>query len=117
MTRPKADRRSGYGWISIALHWLAAAAILVLLFLGDSIGAGGQEARGLHTTVAACIWLALALRVGWRLVQGHPERMATQGKFSYLAGKAVHFILLAAISLMLVSGPLAGWASGQGINV
>jgi cytochrome b561 len=30
---------------------------------------------------------------------------------------AVHYVLLATIALMLVSGPLAGWASGGGIDV
>ena len=29
----------------------------------------------------------------------------------------VHYVLLAAIVLMLLSGPLAGWASGGGIEI
>ena len=30
---------------------------------------------------------------------------------------AVHYVLLAAIAMMLASGPLAGWASGGGMQV
>lgn len=111
------DRDGGYGWISIALHWLTAAAILALLFAGDSIAVAGADARNIHTTIGTCAWLFLAGRIGWRLYQGHPPRAAEQGWFAFHAGTAVHYILLAALAVMLVSGPLAGWASGVGIEV
>jgi cytochrome b561 len=111
------DRDGGYGWISIGLHWLTAAAILVLLFAGDSIGVVGAQARNVHTTVASCAWLLLAARIVWRLHQGHPPRAPEHDQLSFHIGMAVHYILLAAIALMLVSGPLAGWASGGGIEI
>ena len=111
------DRDGGYGWISIGLHWLTAAAIFALLFAGDSIGVVGGDARTFHTTLGSCAWLLLAARIAWRLGEGHPPRAPNQGKFSFFAGMAVHYILLAAIALMLVSGPLAGWASGGGLDV
>jgi cytochrome b561 len=111
------DRDGGYGWISIGLHWLTTAAILALLFAGDSIGVVGADARTFHTTLGVCAWLVLAARIVWRLVEGHPPRAPEQDKLSFHAGMAVHYVLLAAIALMLVSGPLAGWASGGGIDV
>ena len=111
------DRDGGYGWISIGLHWLTAAAIFALLFAGDSIGVVGAEARNFHTTVGTCAWFLLAARIAWRLLEGHPPRATEQDSFSFHAGMAVHYVLLAAIALMLVSGPLAGWASGGGIDV
>lgn len=114
---PGQDRDGGYGWISIALHWLTAAAILVLLFAGDSIGVVGAEARNIHTTIATCAWGILAIRIVWRLQQGHPPRAPEQSRLSFNLGMAVHYILLMAIALMLASGPLAGWASGGGLNV
>ena len=111
------DRDGGYGWTSIILHWLAAIAIIVLLFAGDSIGTAGEPARRAHTTIASCAWLVLAARIVWRLMEGHPPPAASQGRFSYTAGVAVHYALLAGIALMLVSGPVAGWSSGGGIEV
>lgn len=114
---PGSDRDGGYGWISIALHWLAGIAIIVLLFAGDSIGTAGEPARRVHTTIASCAWLVLAARIVWRLMEGHPPPASGQGRLSYGAGVAVHYALLAGITLMLVSGPLAGWASGGGIEV
>lgn len=115
MALPGADRDGGYGWISIALHWLAAIAIIVLLFAGDSIGVVGDSARRTHTTIAACAWLVLAVRIAWRFAEGHPPRAPGQGALSFHAGLLVHYLLLAGIALMLASGPLAGWASGAGI--
>jgi cytochrome b561 len=115
--RAGADRDGGYGWISIALHWLAAAAILALLFTGDSIASTGLGTRHIHTTIAALAWLVLASRIVWRLVQGHPPRPPGHGKLTFFTGALVHYVLLGAITLMLVSGPVAGWASGQGIDV
>ncbi len=111
------DRDGGYGWVSIGLHWLTAVAIIILLFAGDSIGVVGAQARNVHTTLASCAWLVLAARIAWRLQQGHPPRAAKQDRFSFYAGLIVHYVLLAAIALMLVSGPLAGWASGAGIEI
>lgn len=111
------DRDGGYGWISIGLHWLTAIAIIVLLFAGDSIAVVGDKARTTHTTLASCVWLILAGRIAWRLQQGHPRRAAEQDRFSFYAGMVVHYILLAGIALMLLSGPVAGWASGGGIEI
>lgn len=114
---PGRDHDGGYGWWSIALHWLTAAAILALLFAGDSISVSGEAARNVHTTIASCAWLLLAVRIAWRLIEGHPPRAPTQGRVTFLLGKWTHYILLGAIALMLISGPLAGWASGAGLRV
>src|SRR5690349_20025936 len=103
---PGRDRDGGYGWTSIVLHWLAATAIIVLLFAGDSIGTAGEPARRVHTTIASCAWLILAARIVWRLMEGHPPPAKGQGRFSYGAAFLVHSALLAGIALMLVSGPL-----------
>lgn len=113
---PGSDRDGGYGWISIALHWIAALAILVLLFAGDSIATVGDQARRTHTTVASAAWLFLAARIVWRLLEGHPPPHG-RGGVSHWAGFVVHYVLLGAIALMLVSGPLAGWAGGAGFHV
>jgi cytochrome b561 len=111
------DRDGGYGWVSIALHWLGAAAILALLFAGDSIAIAGTQARDIHTTIGLCVWLLLAARIAWRVYQGHPPHAPEQGWLSFHAGLWVHYVLLVAIGLMLVSGPLAAWASGAGMHV
>lgn len=55
--------------------------------------------------------------IAWRLYDGDPPHTPEQGWIAFHAGRIVYYILLAATGLMLVSGPLAGWASGAGIEV
>lgn len=111
------ERSCSYGWTSIALHWLTATAIVALLFAGDSISYYGASARQAHTTIAACVWLLLTFRIVWRLWQGHPPPASGRAGIAHAIAVTLHYAMLAAIGLMLVSGPLTGWASGVGIDV
>jgi len=110
------DSPTGYGWPSIALHWITATVIIVLLFVGSSIAMDGRMVHW-HTTIAACAYPVLWARVIWRLRQGHPGPLPGQGGFFYGVGKLVHYVLLAALSVMLMSGPLLAWASGRAIEI
>lgn len=109
------DSAEGYGWTSIVLHWVAAVLIFVLIFVGDSISASAADARRLHMTIAISGSLVLLGRVWWRLSAGHPPRPAGHGRFSYALGSAIHYLMLAAIALMFVTGPTAALTSGAGI--
>ena len=69
------DTRTGYGWVSIALHWTTAIIVLTLWFVGSSIQSdpGTQESTlRLHTSIAITAYLLLWARVIWRLKIGHP---------------------------------------------
>ena len=70
------DTRTGYGWLSIALHWLTAIAILTIWFVGSSIqndlAAGSESSLRLHTSIAISAYVLLWFRVIWRFKQGHP---------------------------------------------
>ena len=39
------DGQADYGWVSIGLHWLGAAVVLSMLFVGDSIHAPDAATR------------------------------------------------------------------------
>ena len=116
------DTPNGYGWISIALHWLTAIAVLTVWFLGSSIPAqedliNREEALRTHTSIAICAYVFLWARIIWRFVQGHPGPLRTQAGLFYAIGKLTHYVLLIAIALMLLSGPPMVWASGASIHV
>jgi cytochrome b561 len=117
------DKRS-YGWLSIALHWLAALAILFMLWSGFSADfaedAGDREARAafmrLHVAFGASVALLLLARVAASYAQPRPAA-PEQAPALKLAAALTHQLLLAAILIQLVSGPLAVWSGGRPINV
>ena len=115
------DTPSGYGWISILLHWLTAIAIIVLLFAGSSIASPDALARAaaldFHTSVGVTCYAVLWARIIWRLWAGHPGPNERQRGLFYDIGRWTHYILLIALGVMLISGPAMAWASGTDIAV
>jgi cytochrome b561 len=115
------DTGNGYGWISIALHWLTAAIVLMMFVIGTmSQGADEKEYLRLvhlHTTIGMTAYLLLWVRIIWRFAVGHPGPLPKQGVVFFTIGKYFHFLMLIAIGVMLVSGPLMVWTSGNAIQV
>jgi cytochrome b561 len=114
------DTVNGYGWVSIALHWITAILVLTIWFIGASIRADEvdyQSMLRLHTSVAICAYLFLWARIIWRFWQGHPGPLPTQAGVFYNIGKYTHYVMLVAIGLMLITGPMMVWSLGGGIHV
>jgi cytochrome b561 len=115
------DTKTGYGWISIAFHWLTAAIVIAMWTIGSLAQGEGQEGGfdfvHLHTTVGMTAYVLLWARIIWRFKVGHPGPRAGQGATLYPLAKAVHYLLLAALGVALVSGPLTVWLNGDAIEV
>jgi cytochrome b561 len=119
---PLKDTATGYGWCSIALHWITAIWILALLFFGNTIDSliGEERTAALvkHTSLAIAGYAFLLLRIVWRFYHGHPApAQRQQAGVAYAFGKWVHLSMLVALSFMLISGPLMVWSSGNDIVV
>src|SRR5690606_6469287 len=115
------DTNTGYGWLSIALHWFTASVILVLLFVGDTISTlSGQEREDallLHTSIAITSYVFLWARIVLRFSHGHPGPLPKQRGLFFVLGKYTHYLLLVAIAAMLITGPMMVWFSGSSIGV
>jgi cytochrome b561 len=116
-----ADTGNGYGWISIALHWLTAAIVLTMFVVGSMSQVDDPEQSlrlvHLHTTIGVTAYALLWGRIIWRFAVGHPGPLPKQGAFFFAIGKYFHFLLLLAIGAMLVSGPMMIWSDGAPIQV
>jgi len=114
------DTPTGYGWISIGLHWLTAVLIVYLLYLGSSIGGLEGDARTIavrrHTSVALASYLILVGRIVWRIYRGHPGPTADQRGWAHSLGKYTHYAMLVALTVLIVTGPLMQWSYGRDIE-
>jgi cytochrome b561 len=115
------DTSNGYGWISIVLHWLTAAVVITMFVVGTMSQSADREEYlrmvHLHTTIGMTAYALLWGRVIWRFAVGHPGPLPKQGVFFFTIGKYFHFVMLVAIGVMLLSGPLMAWTAGDSIQV
>ena len=107
------DRPNSFGWISILLHWITAAIIIVMWFLGKSILSQPADEidarRSLHITLGLVTWLLLAARIVWRFKTPHPHVEGQSDRIHRFA-RMIHYIMLIVLSAMLLSGPALAWA-------
>jgi cytochrome b561 len=100
-------RWSGLGQ---ALHWLCAGLILFMLGLGlymvEWVDDPGRkfELYQLHKTTGAFVFLAMAVRVAWRLSTVAPALPETMPRHEKLLSKAVHVLLYGLIFAVLLAG-------------
>lgn len=117
MTDPAHD----YGVVSRINHWLVAVAVIALLALGlmfEDLPRGDerQYLQGLHVSIGALAALVILFRVGWSLARPRLPDQAGPA-WERAAARVVHFGLLASIAVLAVTGPLAPWTVGRGIDV
>lgn len=112
-----------YGAISLCLHWLTAALVVLAWLLGtfgDDLPKGGARAAGLHVhiSVGLGIVLLVALRIGWRLVDRLPPFEPTRfGHWLDLAAKASHLVLYVLLIAIPIIGMLLQFARGDPLPV
>lgn len=112
------DSHSGYGLISILVHWINAVLILFLFGLGiymvdlsyyDDWYHKGPE---LHISLGLVVLLLMLVRVVWRIINPTPEELSAK-RAQNLAAKLVKLGLYAFIFIVLFSGYLITTAEGQ----
>jgi cytochrome b561 len=115
--------RNAYGWVSIALHWLAAIGVLTMLWTGFNAGwaeDAGDRARhtqlmGVHVAVGVAFFIIWALRIGSHYVQTAPIEPVQSGALR-LAARATHNLLLVMIGVQMISGPMLIWSRARPLN-
>ncbi|WP_224404650.1 cytochrome b [Afifella sp. IM 167] len=115
------DTSRGYSPFSVAIHWLAAAAIIAIWLLGNQLedlprGPEKAAALQLHMGVAVTLFVVLIGRIVWRLTTTRPERPDEAPALKAVAA-IVQWGLLLALTLLVVSGPLMVWSGGHEIPV
>ena len=107
-------RTDGYSILSILAHWLAALLVVALFLTHD--GERGTTAYLLHVSGGAIAGLFLLWRVWHRMSRGVVDAPDQSALFN-LAARIVHWGLLVAIVVVVVSGYLLPWTLGRELDV
>lgn len=115
------NSRQAYGWLAIGLHWISAAGVIALYFLGEGIEeapdrAAEHAAQQLHVSVAVLLFTFLAARLLWSVSQPKPSSVERNIMFKW-AARIVQTLFLLMILVLLITGPLSIWAGGKPIEV
>ena len=101
-----------YGVVAMFLHWIIAAAVLVMIGLGlimTRMTPGTMEQfqlYQLHKSIGITILILTVLRLGWRLVNPVPTLPEGMKPWERLAARATHWGFYA----LTIALPMTGWA-------
>jgi cytochrome b561 len=114
------NTRQGYGWIAIALHWISAAGVILLYFLGEALEEAPKAEKAAafaqHVSVGMLLITFLAARLIWTATQPAPEKLEQDRRLQILSS-AVQGLFLLMILIQIVTGPLVVWSNARPIAV
>ncbi len=110
-----------YGWAAIALHWISAAGVTTLYFLGDAMEEAPDRiakaaARDTHVAVGMLFFTFLLARLLWSLSQTHPRPLERR-RWLQIVAFVVQGLFLLMIAVLIVTGPLAEWSAPRPLNL
>lgn len=108
MTLKNTDER--WGVVSQAFHWTIVVLILVMAYLGLTMGDLPNSPRkiniyALHKSIGLTILALVALRVAWRLHAGTPAPVPGTPTWQHRVASVTHVLLY----VLLFAIPLSGW--------
>ncbi len=97
-----------YGRVPVAIHWLSALAVVIMLATGltmDSLGEAPGAILPVHVLVGATLALLTVLRIVWWLaIDRQPEAPAGLGPVHAWTARIVHLGLYLSLVVTLASG-------------
>lgn len=112
-----------YGLITIALHWLVTIAVFGMFGLGwwmtelTLYHPWYYKAPALHKSIGLLLFMVMVLRLVWRLINPHPDPLATHSRFERVAARLVHGMLYLLLFAVMISGYLISTADGRPIEI
>jgi len=97
----------------MTLHWVLAAAILFMLWLGltmtslDETDPRTFPLFQLHKSIGLTILTLSVARLAWRLANPVPPLSATMPRWERVSARAVHVLFY----VLMIAIPLLGWAT------
>jgi cytochrome b561 len=122
MSTPEPSR---YTAVAITLHWLMAAALVGMIFMGwrmedmrdlalagDLTFAEVQTYYNWHKTIGISLLVLALARLGWRFTHKVPPMPDTMKPWEKLAARATHIAFYA----VMIAVPVFGWLTASATN-
>lgn len=112
-----------YDPITICLHWIVAIAVFTLFGLGlwmvelDYYDPWYKKAPDIHRAIGICVFLAMLLRLVWRLARPAPGPVRGLATWERRASAVVHWSFYLLVPLTALAGYLMSTADGRGVDV
>lgn len=114
---------TSYGTPAIAMHWIAALAIIGLFALGlwmvelDYYHAWYKKGPDLHRSIGIVLAVLMVMRMIWRWINPKPKDLDESAPTLNRLAHWIHLGLYALTFAILITGYLISTAEGQGISV
>ncbi|MEX1221714.1 MAG: cytochrome b [Idiomarina sp.] len=115
------DNLRSYGWVSIAIHWLTALAVIGLFALGywmltlSYYDPWYRLGPWWHKSIGLLLLGLSILRLLWRWL--NPSPVIEGSRFERVGAKLGHVMLYALLFVVMISGYLISTADGRAISV
>jgi cytochrome b561 len=117
------NTRDSYGLIAVTLHWSIAVVVLGLFTLGlwmvelTYYDDWYRRAPALHKGFGVLLFIAVLVRLGWRLRGPRPTPLASHRPLERHAAAIAHILLYVLLLAVMLSGYLISTADGRPIDV
>jgi len=102
------NSKNNYGSVSISFHWLMAALLIFIMFIGQLFDAVPKDYKTtlvlIHSSLGLIIFPLAILRLVWRLINVTPEKINTSAMLNKISN--IVFIIFYTTMLLL---PLSGY--------
>jgi cytochrome b561 len=116
------DSSSGYGLVTIILHWVCAPLIIFLFGLGvymrglDYYSPWYHRGPELHIALGILVFALMLLRLLWRKNSQDPNAIPSISKSNLVAAKIVKVLLYVVVFIICISGYFITTAEGSGAS-
>ncbi|AKO53239.1 cytochrome B561 [Marinobacter psychrophilus] len=117
------NSQATYGLVAVFLHWLVALTVAGMFGLGywmvglTYYDAWYKQGPDIHRSVGVLVFIAMLLRVVWRLMNPRPEPVAGHRRWERAAAHLAHGLLYVLLFVAMVSGYLISTADGSSVSV
>lgn len=117
------NTNTGYGLVSVGLHWLVALAVIGLFGLGwwmvelTYYDPWYRRGPNIHRSIGTLLFGVVVVRLLWRLINPSPKPLPGHRRWEVVTAHVAHGLLYLLLFVAMISGYLITTADGSSINV